>query len=890
MPAETPSQHSSSRRIEILPNGLTVILQRVPQYPVVEFNTWVRVGPVDEKSGEGGLAHFLEHMVFNGNELYTIEEYRKTLFILGADDNAETSNDMTAYQLGLPSEHFEKGLELHHALVLLPRLSDEDFHREREIIFEEMHRQDDDPEILVYIKTLMATFPHLNYNHPILGTEKSLKGITAEAMREFYRKHYSAEKMLLAIVGDVDFDRAMPLIREKYGKLKSSTEKHAKQEIGTDTQTEPRLLMLSGDIDSTYLCINFKAPPLENMETYALDVLMDALGGNRTSRIPARIYEDSGLVTEIEASNLSMKDASILGIEAEPGDSSDTQRVIDEIFGEINKVLDSGFTEGELDRVKNGLLVDRVFRNETLDGICEFYGTPVLLIGLENTELYLDRILSVTSDQVNHVASKYLRPENMTLGVIRPSSENTEISLAAFDPEKKDPQKISLPFGEITTSFPVPGMRSEGLGEVIREELSNGIVWLYQRNPANPTVAVDVFIRGGLGHETWDTNGIVQMVQGALWKGTNSRPVRELNLEIDSLGAIMETDSVRDYLSIESLFLSRDFEQGFDILSDMVLNPVFPEDEIEKVRKDVIGGIVQEEDDAYEVALRVLRHEIFGPDHPYGRPYFGRVETVDKLTLDEVKKFHAEVFSAENIVISVVGDIDRERASKLVTEKFGSLKRSGKTISVQGRPTVPEGIKVLTTPKEKAQVMLMAGRVGPSVTDPDFPAAVMTEAIIGGNTYSRLYTVLRERMGLAYVVYSTLQYGMFPALFFSYVGTTPENMQTALDGIRREYGKLVREGPNDREIREALGWLRGDTLMERQGNRSLAEDLGSNEAMGVAYDFELRLLDEVKSITCEEIKESARKYCDPDNLVVSIYGPVNEQKGTAMNGTILTGK
>ena len=861
------------RHVERLPNGLTVLLQELRHYPVVLLDIWIRVGSRDERKDQWGLSHFLEHMIFNGSGEFSKDEFRRILFELGGENNAATWNDCTDYFIMAPSEHFETALGLHRALVTSPLLADGEFRREKEVVLEEIRLYEDDPEETLRDKSEIRLFKSLGYNHPILGSAEVINRMTPEVMRTYFREHYTPEKMLLVAVGDFDIGEILPRIREEYSTPAQPVDT-APEESPDQPLAGPQVVTLSGDIDATYLSILFKAPPLRDVQTYALDVLMEAIGGGRSARLNARLFEELALVTDISAYNRSYMDASKLAIEAELKDSANLQPAVDEILKILSRVAADGIANEEIERAKTRLLAGRVFHNENLTGVADFYGQNVMLGDLELADKYMDRILSVTGEQILDVARRYLRPDNMVLGVNRPEkSAELSVSLRQFEAPSYPALDLRSPHGEITRRFGSPAARSDRMGPVHREQLPNGLVWLHQRNPANASAAIHLYARGGLAFETWETNGLGALTHRARWKGTRSLPAAELNLAIDSLGARISTDCEHDYISVEGLFLARDFEKGFRLLADMVLEPAFPADEIEKVKQEVMGIILQNQDNTWEVSLNGLRLEIFGKDHPYGRPPYGRMDAVEGLTVDDVLGFHNTVWSPENIVICAVGDIARDEASRIVMETFGTLSPSDSAIPSLSAPSEPAGEKLVRTVRDKSQIRISLGRPGPSVFDPDYPAARVLDVILGGTSYSRLFVSLREKSGLAYDVYSDVERRRSPGLFYTYMGTAGDKCERAIDGIRREYRKLIVEGPAPEEIDRARNWLRGHFLLWRQGNRAIATSLGTSEVLGLPYDFDSRLLDECRRVTGEDVVRAARKYCDPDNVVISIVGP-----------------
>ena len=882
------------RHFEILPTGLKILIKEVRAFPVVLFDMWVRAGSRDESGDEWGMSHFLEHMLFNGNRQLSKDEMKRAIFEIGGDDNAATWQDVTNYFMLVTSDQFERGLEIHHALMTSPILSDDEFAREREVVLEEIRLYEDSPSETIREKAENLLFSNLGYNHPILGTSTVVGKMTPEMLRAYYSRRYSPENMLLVVAGDFDSERVLPLIRDKYSDFvrQDRAKASAFDDRGADGS---KVLTIASEIDATYLSVYFKGPPLKSADTYALDILMDALGGCRSARLNSRLFEDLNLVTSIEASNRSYMDAGLLGIDVEMMDSAKVHQVVDEISRILTGVASQGLSDEEIERSRRRIHADHVFRDETLWGISAFYGQVISLTGLEVADSYLERILSVTPSQVVDVARRYLTPENMVVGVNYPENDDVEVSTRgfirpsigasgrvlnehgqhvgqAFQPaihaESRSGRLESLPHKRVTQD-------DTKLGPVIREQLPNGLTWLFQHNPSNPAVSIQVFVRGGLAHETWDTNGIAQVTLRALRKGTVGKPVDALNLAFDSLGARMDSDCDFDYLSIESLFPARDFREGFGLLSELVLQPSFPEVEVEKVRDEALGLIIQNNDDIQQVGLDRLRLEIFGCGHPYGRPPCGRTEAVSALKLDDIRGFHEKVYSPENIIVSVAGDVRADDVRKLIEENFGPLVSRGKEGTADfPSPSEIRGERIFAIPRDKSQVRIAIGKPGPSVSDPDFPAAKMTDTILGGTSYSRLFGTLRDREGLAYDAYTDIRRARLSPLFITSMGTAPENRERAIEAIRHEFKEMGEHGPSPDELANARTWLRADTLIRRQGNLHLAAILGRNESLGLPCDFETRLLELYGEVTRDDVIGAARKYCDPENLVITVCGPV----------------
>ncbi|MCX6646671.1 MAG: pitrilysin family protein [bacterium] len=874
MTPDTKTNQHPNRRIEKLPSGLTVTLLEIHEYPVVLIDMWIRAGSRDETPPEYGMSHFLEHMIFDGNKKYSKDEHKRTMFRLGGEENAGTMEDLTTYYIVVPSEHFSKGLELHHAMVTSPLLEESEFTRERDVVMEEIKMYEDDPGDTVREKSMCALFSSLGYNHPVLGTVDSLSNMNPGMMRDYFTKHYSPENMMLVIIGDFDSKKILPEISSLYADFQRENQERP-IEFKSESIKEKKIIRLKRDIDATYLTINFAAPPFRNYETYALDVLMEALGGARSARLKARLFEELNLVTNIAAWNNSYMDASKLAVDAELKDSRNLPEVLDEIFRILNDVAESGLSDDELESAKTRLIADKVFGNETHLGINFNFGTNMMIGSLEIADNLIHRTASVTGDQVLDVARRYLRPENMSLGINQPEIDpEIDLPLENFKPRYYSPIELDIPHGEITSHIE-PEAKNSGLtSDVVRETLPNGVVWLYKCNPVNPAVAFQVYVRHGLALENWETNGISEVMQRALRKGTISKSAKDLNLAIDALGIRINADTQRDYLTVNGLSLSRDFRKGFGLLAEIVNEPSFPDSEVEKVVNEVLGVLTTEEDDTDLVSSKCLRLELFGQDHPYGRPTSGRTDSVALITAENLGQFHRNVYSPENLVVSISGDISEDEAREMVVNHFGSLTGNGSMIPDQPIPDAPTEEKMVIIKRDKSQVKIFLGRLGPSLFDPEYPAIKVMNTILGGTSYSRLFNVLRDAHGLAYSTYSWLIAGMHPGLFASFIGTSPENFTKSIEGIKNEYRRLLNERPSTDELESAINSLRGAQLIRDIGNRSIASRHARNEAMGLPYDFDIRLLDEYRKVTVEDIVRVAGKYCNPEGLIITACGQV----------------
>jgi len=873
-PAGAVEASQAGFTIHELHNGMRVVLQEVHAYPAVHFNTWIGVGSRDERPQEYGISHFLEHMIFNGNSRYNRKEMDDALYSIGAVDNGTTSYDHTHYQTTVPSNHFTLGLDIHCKMIMEPSLSEESYFTERDVVKEEVRMRDDRPGTVVWETAFNNAFDYNGYSHPIIGTMEALDGMTVEMLRDYHRRYYYPANMVLIVAGDFDSDKALEQITKEFGKYENPVSKRDKTRAQIDTQNAPRMYDLRRDVSGCYLEAVFKATSMNSPETCALDILMTILGDGDSSRLAKRLKGELSLAKSIGAYNYSLLDASSLGIYAEYSNPDDSGKILSETLSILDRFKEEGPTALELEKAKRRIISSRVFASEKLDGLTEYLGYFILHGGVDMALTYLDRINSVTPEQLRELARRYLSRDNITLAGLRPENsaplEPNWDGLSIFKVNRAD-----FDFGSMTNPLPFHiGAGGQTQGGIEHTTLANGLDIWFRYNPANPTIAIDIYTEGGLAWESKSTNGICQVLQKSLMQGTTSRTRDELNEELDYLGGSISVDAYRDFMAVESIFLASDFEKGFDLLADVTGSPLLSDDGIEKAREEVTGGVTAEADDMYRVAFDELRKRIYGEEHPYGRPYKGTVESLKGIPADEVRDLYKKAYEPQNMHLVAAGDITFDRLVA-TAEKYFGMKGHGNDfppdVASVKEVANPGETKV---PREKAQLMIAIGRPTVNIYSDEMPAMLLMNIILGGSSYSRIYQDVRVKRGYAYSVFSFQQTGRAEALWACYLGTKPENYPAVIQVIYDTIEKMGTDGVSSEEIQKAKDYTRGITLMGHIGNKALAFQIGQNVVVGLEPDHEFKVLDAIANLTSDDIIKTLKEYLDPDKFAVVVAGKV----------------
>lgn len=398
--------------------------------------------------------------------------------------------------------------------------------------------------------------------------------------------------------------------------------------------------------------------------------------------------------------------------------------------------------------------------------------------------------------------------------------------------------------------------------------LSNGIKVITRKNPHTPRLAINMFVDSGIKNE--NKAGIASLAGRLLLQGTESRNAEQLALELDSNAIEMYIEPKQDYIKIKSLFLNEDFGKAIEILSDVVNHSTF--EDFEKESRKYRGEIEVELDSPKVKAFDNLIKNIY-PNHPYGHTYTKIIKDLPSIDQKAVKDFYYSASLAEKLTIVAVGDIDKNNVIAVLEGKFGSLRRADE----QQKPKLPGDIqenKLVTIAKnDAAQAQIIKGWMAPDLFSDDYAALSMLNVILGSSGLSsRLFVELRDKKGLAYHVRSTYEPLKHSGIFTVYIGTAPNNINTAVDGFNIEIKKMQDELVSDKELEDAKNNYLGKRAFFHETNSQQAHYLGFYDIVGLGADYDDKISEKIRKVSASDIREAANKYFS-QNSVTSILAP-----------------
>lgn len=428
---------------------------------------------------------------------------------------------------------------------------------------------------------------------------------------------------------------------------------------------------------------------------------------------------------------------------------------------------------------------------------------------------------------------------------------------------------------QLSTTSNLPSISLPGPRDIHREVLPNGITILSRPNFNSPSVNLSGYLPVGSIVESDEKLGLADFVASALMRGTEKHTFDGIYNELESVGASLGFDSNVHTISFGGRSLVEDLPLLLRLLSESLRTPVFPKDEIEKMRSQLLTGLAVRAQDTTDMASLVF-DQILYDGHPYSRPGDGYPETIKAITRNDLVDFHRRYFGPRGMVIVIVGGIAPKKAVGEVQRVLGGWQVKGQ----KEAPALPPHKPLKKTVKRhhkiagKSQSDLVTGTIGPRRKDPEFFAASLGNSVLGQfGMMGRIGAVVREKSGLAYYAYSSLSAGVGPGAWEVSAGVNPRNVNRTLDLIVKELKRFVRNGVTAGELADSQANFIGRLPLSLESNGGVAGALLNIERYDLGLDYYHRYADTVRAVTRDDIVETARKYLDPEKLAISIAGP-----------------
>jgi zinc protease len=851
-------------RREILDNGLVVLLRESRLEPVAEVQIWIDVGSADEDDDERGLAHFHEHMLFKGTPSRGVGEIAGSVEGVGGAINAFTSFDATCYHATLPADAALAGFDVLADAVQNSLFEPAEVAREIEVVLEEIRRSADDPGHVLGDALFATVFQAHPYRHPVLGSAQSVASFTQAKLLAFYRRWYTPEHIVVTAAGDLDAEAFLARVGEAFAGRPRGEARRAR--AGEPRQPAPRVRVLARPFERASFELAFPGVPLTHPDAPLLDLLAYALGEGDSSRLHRRVKEELGLADRVDAGCYTPRDPGFFAVSVD-ADPEHVEAAIAASVAETERLRREPLGADELAKARRNFLASRAWERESVSGMARKLGSAQLAAGDPGFEdAYLGRIASATPEELLRAAQAWLEPARISVVAVMPESAPALAAAAA---------EAAVASGVARTArrFAAP-LRSETAGERVHAyALPNGVRAYVLPRREVPVVAVRAAALGGQLAESEESAGLGSFLSGVWLRGTATRSAAEFARIVESLAADIDAFSGRSSVGLTLDCTSEAFGEVLPLWAETLGFPAFDEEEVERERRDVLAALERRED---RLATRAfdLFNRAHWARHPYRLPLPGTGESVARFDAETVAAHHAALIRPDNLVVTVVGDVDPDAAAAALARELADLEPGeAKPLALPEPEPAPREIRRASERKERAQAHLVLGFRGAALDDPDREALDVLAQILAGQG-GRLFVELRDRQSLAYSVSASNIVGYAPGAFCVYIATAPDKLEVAQRGILAELERLLERAPSEQETERARRYLCGAHAIAQQrgGQRALAMALDARYGRGV--DADRHFPERVRAVTTADLLRVARRFLDLRAYTVASVGQV----------------
>jgi len=775
---------------EILPNGMTLLVEEVHVAPVVALNLWVGTGSADESARHSGVSHFLEHMLLKGREDDPQGLLTRTVQDAGGYLNAATGCDHTAFYQVVPARSWREVLEAQVETLRSPVFAEAAVDSERSVIVEEMKMSELNPSGFVWRRLMEAVFPDSGYGRRIVGTEETLAVIDGAALSDYFHARYVPGNMVQVVLGDVDAGEVIARARELAGVADDGRQFAdiggvPKGIAATRPLWSPASSVLTGPLRQPYLVVGFAAPPVRDPDMPVLDVLCGLLGLGRSSRLRKSLQTSSGLVSDVSASVVAHRDVGIVALHAVGTSGVSPARIVEELFGEIRRLQSAPVGLDEMVKSVRRLEAGYLLEHETVETMAMNLGFFETMGDHRYAEEYIDRLAAVTPDDVMRAANDYLDAETAAMVAYVPEGSSAaeegpdELVSAALSGSRRVAEQLLGETPEVwdgSARFARPLIvRETPEATCSRRTLSNGATLVVRESRHLPLISVALGFRGGFRDEPDSLLGVTSLTLKHMLRGTDLRSADRLADDIEGLGSGISVSTDRDGFGAGATVLSKYLREALGVLCETVVRPALSVGDFDAVRAEALAELGEAEDHPFRrTMLRIV--PLLFPGHPYGRPIAGTTETLSAMSGESTGDWHSQRFSAGNLFICVSGDVAAGRAAEELELALEGLPRA--VAAGRGAWDVPPpGGRVDEPLERKGQSSVAVGFRGPRIGTRDSATMhVVSSALtmMGG----RLWRALRERPPFAYSVRAMPVPGREGGALVGYVTTPPGQEET----------------------------------------------------------------------------------------------------------------
>jgi zinc protease len=855
-----------------LPNGLHFLLFPDASQPRVTVNITYLVGSRFEGYGETGMAHLLEHMNFI--QTGTRTNIKKELTDHGAQFNGSTDYDRTNYfeTVSATDENLQWALELEADRMIHTRIEKALLDKEMTVVRNEFEMNENDAENILSERVMETAYIWHAYGHPVIGSKSDIEKVPIENLAAFYKKYYQPDNALLLVAGKFDEAKALAWIVEDFAKIPRPERKLQATYTVEPAQDGERSVTLRRVGDTQYLMALYHTPAATHPDNAPVQVLAGVLGDTPSGRLYKALVDNKKAVEANMGSAEQHDPGFIMAIaQLQPSQSIDEARKI--LLDTIEGFVKEPPSKEEVDRVKTRLLKNIELAMANSQSVAMMLTEYAAQGDWRMLFLERDRIKQVTPEDVLRVAKAYLKESNRTLGEFIPTKAPDRAEIPAT-PELAATFK-DFKGGEVVAQGEAFDPSNANIdSRVTRGKMANGLkVTLLPKKNRGGTVVADLVVRFGDEKSLFGKPAVAQLVGAVLMRGTRNKSRQQIQDEMDKLKAQIDVSGGVNNATANIQTVEANLPGALKLAAEILREPSFPPAEFEQVRQQSIASIEEGRSEPQVLAMQGFERHI-NSIYPRGDVrYVGtvdeQIEDLKKVTIEEAKAFYHQFYGASEGEFTVVGQFEPAGIQTLGEQLFGDWKGAAPYTRIPSpyRKIEPANVKIETPDKQNA--LSVGGQMFKmSDEDPDYPATIMANYLLGGTFSARLVTRIRHKEGLSYGVGSQINVPTKDdgAMFLAYAISNPENAPKVEASFMDEVALTIKGGFTAEELAAAKKAWAEERLVGRSQDGPLAGLLAVRARWGRTMQFDQDLESKVAALTLEQVSAALGKAISTTSL------------------------
>ena len=866
----------------ILDNGLTILVYPVTTIPKVAIQLWYGVGSKDEKDGQRGLAHLLEHMIFKGTNSLSESDINMIAHKLSGNCNAFTSYDYTGYIFDFPKQNWHVSLPLLADCMRNCTFKEDLLNAELKAVVQELKMYKDDYQTSLCEEMISAIFSEHPYHYPIIGYKQDLWNINRDALLSFYKTHYVPNNATLVIVGDVVTHDAIALAQKAFADIPAD-KNYKKESYSVSSDIIKQSVAIKRDVQQPTLVYAWAVPGSKEDKTYIIDIASWILGEGKGSRLYKKLVDELELATDIQVDLYELSDQSVLFMHIDPIDKDAAKEIERVITEEIKKLHTHGVSDHELHRARKQAYMEHLGLFENNQKLAYEIGKLFLATQNENAVFsYASEDVGALKQDVQNFFKKYIRESYMHQGLILPfDGEEKDYWLALQEQSDKEDQRIlsrkvresTVECGRKVEEITVNEAAQFNYPRAQKAVLSNGLILLWHSTALTPKIDIVLDLKVRHFYDPEDQQGLINFMSEMMLEGTQNYTDEQFADVAESRGISIDVRAGMISMSM----LKEDLEFALSLLLQILTQATFNEKNIEKIRGQLEAEIAHFWDAPNEFAGQLVRSALY-KNHPYHKNSLGDEKTLKNIKKKDLIEAYQKYISPHQARLSIVGDLEDIDIAQVIEKALHAW--AGPEVKDLEYPTPsPAKDAALDYQINRDQTVLCFAGHSVDRLDKRFDALLLFDQVFSGGVLGSMSSYLfqlREQTGLFYtiggslVAYADEQAGL---VFIRTIVSNDRLHEAELlieDAINKAKDKIT-----EADLEHARNALVNSLVDNFESNDAMAQAFLFIDRFGLPADYFDKRLDNLKIISIDQIKEAVGQVLNPKQLIKLRVGRLN---------------